>query len=137
MCYVSHSIMYNSLQPHGLQPARLLCPWGFSRQKYWSRLPFPYPGDLPKPDITPRSPTLQSDFLTVWANSSVQFSCSVMSNSLKPMDCSTPGIPVHHQLPEHIQTHVHRISDAIQPFHPLSSPSPSTFNLSQDWDLIQ
>ena len=40
------------------------------------------------------------------------------------MDCSTPGFPVHHQLPEFTQTHVHRISDAIQPVHPLSSPSP-------------
>ena len=48
-----------------------------------------------------------------------------------PMDCSTPGFPVHHQLPELTQTHVHWVSDAIQPSHPLSSPSPPTFNLSQ------
>ena len=41
-----------------------------------------------------------------------------------PMDCSTPGLPVHHQLPEFTQTHVHRVGDAIQPSHPLSSPSP-------------
>ena len=47
-----------------------------------------------------------------------------------PMDCSTPGFPVHHQLPELAQTYVHRVSDAIQPSHPLSSPSPPTFNLS-------
>ena len=47
-----------------------------------------------------------------------------------PMDCSTPGFPVHHQLPELVQTHVHRVSDAIQLSHPLS-PSPPTFNLSQ------
>ena len=46
-----------------------------------------------------------------------------------PMDCSTPGFPVHHQLPELTQTHVHRVSDAIQTPHPLSSPSPPTFNL--------
>ena len=46
------------------------------------------------------------------------------------MDCSTPGLPVPHQLPELTQTHVHRISDAIQPSHPLSAPSPA-FNLSQ------
>ena len=44
------------------------------------------------------------------------------------MDCSMPGLPVHHQFPEFIQTHVHWVSDAIQPSHPLSSPSPSTFN---------
>ena len=48
-----------------------------------------------------------------------------------PMDCSTPGLPVHHQLLEFTQTHVHRVADAIQPSHPLSSPSPPTFNLSQ------
>ena len=47
------------------------------------------------------------------------------------MDRSTPGLPVHHQLPEFIQTHVHWVSDAIQPFHPLSSPSPPAPNLSQ------
>ena len=47
------------------------------------------------------------------------------------MDCSLPGFPVHHQLPELTQTHVHPVSDAIQPSHPLSSPSPPAFNLSQ------
>ena len=47
------------------------------------------------------------------------------------MNRSTPGLPVHHQLPEFTQTHVHRVSDAIQPSHPLSSPSPPAFNLSQ------
>ena len=59
----------------------------------------------------------------------LQFSCSVMSDSLQPMDCST-GLPVHHQLPEFTQTHVHWLGDAIQPSHPLSSPSPPAFNLS-------
>jgi len=48
-----------------------------------------------------------------------------------PMDCSTPGFPVHHQHLELAQTHVHRVSDAIQPSHPLSSPSLPAFNLSQ------
>ena len=47
------------------------------------------------------------------------------------MNCSTPGLPVHHQLPEFTQTHVHRVGDAIQPSHPLSSPSLPTFDLSQ------
>ena len=46
-----------------------------------------------------------------------------------PMDCSTPGLLVHHQLPQFTQTHVHLVSDAIQPSHPLSSPSPLAFNL--------
>ena len=53
-----------------------------------------------------------------------------------PMDCSTPGLCVHHQLPESTQTHVHWVGDAVQPFHPLSSPSPA-FNLSQDQGLFQ
>ena len=52
-----------------------------------------------------------------------------------PMDCSTPGLPAHHQLPESTQTHVHRVSDAIPPSH-LSSPSPPAFNLSQHQGLF-
>ena len=53
------------------------------------------------------------------------------------MDCSTLGLPVHHQLPEFTHTHVHRVSDAIQPSHPLSSPSPPAFSLSQHQGLFQ
>ena len=53
------------------------------------------------------------------------------------MDCSMPGLPVHQQLPEFTQTHVHRVGDAIQPSHPLLSPSPPTFNLSQHHGLFQ
>ena len=52
-------------------------------------------------------------------------------NLCNPMDCSMPGFPVHHQLPGLTQTHVHRVSDVIQPSHPLWSPSPPAFNLSQ------
>ena len=52
------------------------------------------------------------------------------------MDCSTPGLPVHHQLPEFTQAHVHWVSDAIQPSHPLSSPSLPAFNLSQHQGLF-
>ena len=59
--------------------------------------------------------------------SSVAQSFSTLCN---PMNCSTPDFPVHHQLPELAQTHVHRVSDAIQPSHPLSSPSPPAFNIS-------
>ena len=54
-----------------------------------------------------------------------------------PMNCSTPGLPVHQQLPESTQTHVHRVSDAIQPSHPLSSPSPPALNLSQHQGLFK
>ena len=53
------------------------------------------------------------------------------------MDYSTPGFPVHHQLSELAQTHVHRVGDAIQPSHPLSSPSPPALNLSQHQGLFQ
>ena len=53
------------------------------------------------------------------------------------MNCSMPGLPVHHQIPELTQTHAHRVSDAIQPYHPLSSPSSSAFNLSQNQGLFQ
>ena len=53
------------------------------------------------------------------------------------MDCSTPGLPVHHQLQEFTQTHVHWVGDAVQPSHPLSSPSPPTFNLSQHQGLFK
>ena len=60
--------------------------------------------------------------------SSVTQSCLTLWN---PMDCSTPGFPIHHQVPELAQTHVHQVSDAIQTSHPLLSPSPPAFNLSQ------
>ena len=66
--------------------------------------------------------------------SSVAQSCPTLCN---PMNRSMPGLPVHHQLPESTQTHVHRVSDAIQPSHPLSSPSPPSFNLSQHQGLFQ
>ena len=66
--------------------------------------------------------------------SSVAQSCPTLCD---PMNCSMPGLPVHHQLPEFTQIHVHRVSDAIQPSHPLSSPSPSAPNPSQHQSLFQ
>ena len=66
--------------------------------------------------------------------SSVAQSCLTLCD---PMNCSTPGLPVHHQLPEFTQTHVHRVSDAIQPSHPLLSPSPPAPNPSQHQGLFQ
>ena len=60
---LSHSVVSDSLRPLGLQPGRLLCPRGDSRQEYWIELPCPPPGDLSKPRIEPRSPTLQVDSL--------------------------------------------------------------------------
>ena len=74
-----------------------------------------------------------------WKYSSVQFravaqSCPTLCD---PMKRSPPGLPVNHQLPEFTQTHVHRVSDAIQPSHPLSSPSPPAPNPSQHQGLFQ
>ena len=70
--------------------------------------------------------------------SSVHFSQSQSCPTLcNPMNCSTPGFPVHHHLPEFTQTHVHRVSDAIQPSHPLLSPSPPAPNPSQHQSLFQ
>ena len=65
--------------------------------------------------------------------SSVTQSCPTLCD---PMNCSMPGLPVHHQLPEFTQTHVHRVGDAIQPSHPLLSPSPA-LNLSQQQGLFK
>ena len=70
---------------------------------------------------------------SVWFSSVTQ-SCPTLCN---PMNRSMPGLPDHHQLPEFTQTHVHRVSDAIQPSHPLSSPSLPAFNLSQHQGLFQ
>ena len=66
--------------------------------------------------------------------SSVTQSCRTVCNT---MESSTSGLPVHHQLPEFTQTHVHLVGDAIQPSHPLSSPSPSSFNLSHHHGLFK
>jgi len=70
----------------------------------------------------------------IYQFSSVTQSCPTLCD---PMNHSMPGLPVHHQLPEFTQTHVHRVSDAIQPSHPLSSPSPPARNPSQHQSLFQ
>ena len=71
--------------------------------------------------------------------SSFQFSSVTQSSPtlFDPVNPSMPGLPVHYQLPEFIQTHIHRVSDAIQPSHPLSSPSPPDPNPSQHQGLFQ
>ena len=114
----------------------------FFRQEHWSRLPLHSPRDLPSRGIQPatlKSPALVGSFFItappgkpyVYGDDcrrSVAQSCLTLC---EPMDRSMPGFPGHHQLPELAQTHVHRVGDAIQPSHPLSSPSPPAFNLSQ------
>ena len=78
-------------------------------------------------------------FSTIISPRSVQFSsvsqsCPTLCN---PMNCSTPGLPVHHRLPEYTKTYVHWVGDAIQPSHPLPSPSPPALNLSQHHGIFQ
>ena len=122
----------------------------FSRQEYWSGLPFPPPGTLHEPGIklmSIASPALAGGLFTTvppgntaislthmkiifcppYCLSSVQFSSVAQScpTLCDPMNCSTPDLPVHHQHLEFTQTQIHRVSDAIQPSHPLSSPSPA------------
>ena len=82
---------------------------------------------------------LKSLVMKVKEDSVVQFSsvtqlCPTLCN---PINHSTPGLPVHHQLPEFTQTHVHKVGDAIQPSHPLSSPSPPAPNPSEQQSLFQ
>ena len=72
--------------------------------------------------------------LLIFHFSSVTQFCLTLCN---PMDCSTPGLPVHHQPPEFNQTHVHCVCGAIKPSHPLSSPSPPALNLSQHQGLFE
>ena len=78
-CMLNCSVVSNSFWLHRLQPARLLCPWGFSSQEYWSALSCPAPGDLPNPGIKPRSSALQMDSLP-----------SELSG--KPTEINNPGI---------------------------------------------
>ena len=89
--------------------------------------------------LVSNSSLIPSSFL-VLSTPSVQFSSSVTQLCLTlcdPMNRSTPGLPVHHQLPEFTQTHIHRVRDAIQPSHPRSSPSPPAPNPSQHQSLFQ
>ena len=118
--------MSDSLWPHRLYPHHASQSMGFSRQKYWSGLPF----------LTVVRSYRKSYFhcWTYHQFSSVAQSCPTLCN---PMNRSTPGRPVHKQLLEFTQTHVHRVSDAIQPSHPLLSPSPPAPNPSQHQGLFQ
>ena len=83
-------------------------------------------GYFPLPCVFKVSQDLKTASLKVQFSSVAQ-SCPTLCD---PMDCSTPGFPVHHQLLERAQTHVHRVTDAIQPSQPLLSPSPPAFNLT-------
>ena len=139
----------------------------FSRQEHWSGLPCPHQGGFPNPGIElcflrllhcrwilycwatreakKKKPTRndsnirEKEMQPSVQFSSVQFSSVTQScpSPCEPMVCSTPSLPVHHHLSEFTQTHVHWVSDATPPSHPLSSPSPPAFTLSQHQDLFK
>jgi len=132
---VSHSVVSDSLWPHGVyspwnSPARntgvgscSFLQWIFLTQELnWDLLHYRW--------ILYQ---LSYQFSSVHFTSVAQ-SCPTLLDS---MDCSTPGFPVHHQLLEFTQTHVHWVGDAIQPSHPLLYPSPPAFNLSQHQGLFK
>ena len=150
---INHSVMFNSLHPLGLQPTRLLFPWNSPGKNTAVGCHFFHQGIF----LAQGSNTCLLCLLHWWAGSilvaptgnihlqliiifnvisqliysgfsSVAQSCQTLCD---PMNRSTPGLPVHHQLPESTQTHVHRVGDAIQPAHPLSSSSPTAPNPSQ------
>ena len=111
----------------------------FSRQEYWSGLPFPSPGDLPNLGTEPRSPALQADSLALEPLSSVQFSRSVMSDSLRPHEsqhakppCPSPTPRVHSDSRPSSQWCHSIISSSVDPFScPQSLPASESFPMSQ------
>ena len=144
----SRSVMSDSLRPHESQHTRPPCPspipWVHPNSCASSRwchpaisssvVPFsscpqslPASGSFPM-KLPPNLVAYNDKF------SSVSQSCPTLCD---PMSRSMPGLPIHHQLPEFTQTHVHRVCHAIQPSHPLSSPSPPAPNPSQHQSLFQ
>ena len=146
---LNHSVVSDSLQPHGLQPARLLCPRDSPGKNTWMGCHFHLQGIFPTQGSNPGLPhcrlypALPSEPPGKHnLRCSVRLSHSVVPYSLWSLDCSTPDLPVHHQLAELTQTtktHVHPVSDAIQPSHPLSSlfPPPSVFPASGSFPMSQ
>ena len=136
-CCLVTSVVSNFVQPYyGLQPVGLLCPWDAPGKNPSSR------GSSRPRDRTRLSCTAGRFFTTEPPGNpqySIQFSSVAQScpTLCDPMNRSTPGLPVHHQLPEFTHTHSHRVSDAIQPSHPRSSPSPPAPNPSQRQSLFQ
>ena len=132
------------------KPARFICPWDFPCKTTGVHCHFLFQGIFLTQGANPHLLNLlywQADSLTLshlggpqtLQNDSVQFSsvtqlCPTLCDA---MGCSTPGLPLHHQLPEFTQTHVHWVGDAIQPSHPLLYPSPPAFNLSQHQEISQ
>ena len=158
---LSRSVVSDTLWPHGQQHARLPCPSPTPRacSNFCPSSQWCYP--TISSSVVPISSHLQSftaslftiaktwkqpkcpltggerrcDIYIQW---NIQFSSAAQLclTLCDPMDCSTPGFPVHHQLLELAQTHVHRVSDAIQPSHPLSSPSPHYDSFNRNYLII-
>ena len=134
-CVLTQSVS-DSMTPWAVARQALLS-MAFPRLEYWSGLPFPSPGDLPNAGIELTS--LGGGFFTAMPPGMFRCSesCGCFSVAkLCPALCgptyhSTPGFPALHDFPECVQTQVRGVGDAIQPSHPLSSPSPPAFNLSQ------
>ena len=113
--------------PMDCSPPVFLCPWDFPGKNTgvgWHAL---LQGVVPPQGLNPLLLHWQVGTLPLAPPGKPQLQFSLVTQSCPtlcdPMNLSTPGLPVHHQLPEFTQTHVHRVSDAIQPSHPLSSPS--------------
>ena len=115
---------------------------GFTKKEYWSGSPFPSPWDLLYPGIKMHLLNWQADSLLLshqrspWLHQLSPVQSLSHVRLCDPINHSMPGLPVHHQLPEFTQTHVHQVGDAIQPSHPLSSPSPPAPNSSQHQGLF-
>ena len=127
----SHSVMSDSLWSLGL-PGSFVHRILQARILEW--LPFPSSGDLPNPGLNSGLLHCRQILNHLVQFSSVAQSCPTLCDS---MNYSTPGLPVHHQLLEFTQTHIHQVGDAIQPSHPLSSPFPPAPNPSQHQSLFQ
>ena len=129
LCNPTDYTVHGILQAKTLEWVAILFSRGSSWPRDWTQVSC----------IAGRSFTSWATLGGLWQPSSVQFSsvaqlCPTFCN---PMNRSTPGLPVHHQLPEFTQTHVHQVSDAIQPSHPLSSPFSPAPNPSQHQSLFQ
>ena len=116
---------------------------GIFQGRILSELPFPSPRDLPDPEMEPTSlvsSALAGRFFTIVPpRISIQFRWVAQSGPTlcDPMDCSMPGLFVHHQILELAQAHGHRVGDAVHSSHTLSSPSSPDFNISQQQGLFQ
>ena len=141
-CLVAKSCL-TLCDPLDLQPTGLLCPWDFLDKRILEWVAISFCRESSRPRDWTHLPALAGRFFTtkppgkpevLYQFSSVAQSCPTFCD---PMDRSTPVLPVNHQLLEFTQTHIHWVSDAIQPSHPLSSPSPPALNLSQHQGLFK